>query len=47
MKIMIATGGTGGHINPALDLAHILKERNPKNFMVCILQQQQGQSFLK
>ena len=31
MKIMIATGGTGGHINPALDLAHILKQRDSKN----------------
>ena len=36
MKIMIATGGTGGHINPALDLAHILKERNPKNEVIFV-----------
>ena len=38
MKIMIATGGTGGHINPALDLAHILKERNPKTEVILWVQ---------
>ena len=36
MKIMIATGGTGGHINPALDLAHILKLRNPENEVIFV-----------
>jgi len=36
MKIMIATGGTGGHINPALDLAHILKQRNPENEVIFV-----------
>ena len=36
MKIMIATGGTGGHINPALDLANILKQRNPKNEVIFV-----------
>ena len=28
MKILIATGGTGGHIYPALDLASIIKEKD-------------------
>ena len=36
MKIMIATGGTGGHINPALDLAHILKQRDSKNEVIFV-----------
>lgn len=29
MKVMIATGGTGGHIYPALALAQVLKEKYP------------------
>lgn len=34
MKVMIAAGGTGGHINPALALAEIVKEKDPKNEVV-------------
>ncbi len=30
MKVMIATGGTGGHIYPALALAQVLKEKHPE-----------------
>lgn len=36
MKVMIVTGGTGGHINPALALAEILKQKDPKNEVVFI-----------
>ena len=28
MKVMIAAGGTGGHIYPALAIANKIKERN-------------------
>lgn len=31
MRVLIATGGTGGHIYPALSLAKALKEENPNN----------------
>lgn len=30
MKIVIAAGGTGGHINPALSLAQEIRSRNPE-----------------
>ena len=29
MKIVVACGGTGGHINPAIAVANIWKERHP------------------
>ncbi|MBR6702902.1 MAG: glycosyltransferase, partial [Clostridia bacterium] len=29
-KILIAAGGTGGHINPALGTAAYIKEKNPR-----------------
>ena len=31
MRVLIATGGTGGHIYPALSLAKALKEENSAN----------------
>ncbi len=34
MKIVIATGGTGGHIYPALALARYIKEQNPQSEIV-------------
>ena len=34
MKVLIATGGTGGHINPAIDLANALKKDDPNNEIV-------------
>jgi UDP-N-acetylglucosamine--N-acetylmuramyl-(pentapeptide) pyrophosphoryl-undecaprenol N-acetylglucosamine transferase len=36
MKVLIATGGTGGHIFPALALADDLIKKNPKNEIVFI-----------
>ena len=36
MKVLIATGGTGGHIFPALALADDLMKKNPKNEIVFI-----------
>ena len=35
-KILIATGGTGGHINPALGTAGYIKERNPSAEIVFV-----------
>jgi len=29
MKIIFTCGGTGGHINPAIAVANMIKERNP------------------
>ena len=43
-KILIATGGTGGHIFPALSLANYL---NNKNFNVKITTDIRGYQFLK
>lgn len=34
MKIIIATGGTGGHIYPALALARYIKEQNPNSEII-------------
>ena len=34
MKVMIATGGTGGHIYPAMALAEILKKEKPETEIV-------------
>lgn len=34
MKVMIATGGTGGHINPALALCDVLKQEEPDSDIV-------------
>lgn len=31
MRVLIATGGTGGHIYPALALADAMKEKDPAN----------------
>ena len=30
MKVMIAAGGTGGHVNPALAVAGEIKKDTPK-----------------
>ena len=35
-KILIAAGGTGGHINPALGIAGFIKERNPSAEIVFV-----------
>ncbi len=35
-KILIAAGGTGGHINPALGIAGYIKERNPSAEIVFV-----------
>ena len=43
-KILIAMGGTGGHIFPALSLANYL---NNKNFNVKITTDIRGYQFLK
>ena len=29
MKVLLAGGGTGGHINPALAIASIIKQHDP------------------
>lgn len=34
MKVMIAAGGTGGHIYPALALAQVLKQKKPESEIV-------------
>ena len=31
MKVMIAAGGTGGHIYPATALAEVLKQKQPES----------------
>ncbi|MGL5978127.1 MAG: undecaprenyldiphospho-muramoylpentapeptide beta-N-acetylglucosaminyltransferase [Erysipelotrichaceae bacterium] len=36
MKCLIATGGTGGHIYPALSLAHIIKNEQPDSAVVFV-----------
>ena len=36
MKIIFTTGGTGGHIFPALSLMEYIKKQNPKNEIVYI-----------
>ena len=43
-KILIATGGTGGHIFPAYSLANYLLE---KNYSVKLTSDERGLRFLK
>ena len=43
-NILIATGGTGGHIFPALSLANYLKE---KNYTIILTSDKRGLRFLK
>ena len=43
-KIVIATGGTGGHIFPAYSLANYLKN---KNFSVKLVSDERGFIYLK
>ena len=43
-KILIATGGTGGHIYPAYTLANFFKK---KNFFVEITSDKRGLKYLK
>ena len=43
-KILIATGGTGGHIYPAYSLANYLLK---KNYVVKLTSDKRGLSFLK
>ena len=43
-KILIATGGTGGHIYPAYSLANYLLK---KNYVVKLTSDKRGLSFLR
>ena len=43
-KIVIATGGTGGHIFPAYSLANYLKK---KNFSIKLTSDERGSLYLK
>ena len=44
MKILIATGGTGGHVFPAYSLA---KHFSDKNYNVELITDERGYNFLK
>ena len=43
-KIVIATGGTGGHVFPAYSLANYLKN---KNFSIKLTSDKRGYTYLK
>ncbi len=46
MKIAIVTGGTGGHIYPALSFAHLIQDRYPESEILFIGNQERMESTL-
>lgn len=46
MKIVIVTGGTGGHIYPALSFAHLIKDRYPQADLLFIGNKERMESNL-
>ena len=36
MRVLIAAGGTAGHINPALAVANMMRERDPNSHILFI-----------